>query len=206
MKVKLTAAQKIKIANATDIYSIMQQVLLRESRIGRAQEHYWIIGLNNASKILFIELLALGQANRVATNPAEAFRMAIYKLATQVIFVHNHPSGVVIPSKPDIDHTDYLYKAGHFLNINVLDHLVISETEYRSFEMLGLMKEIKESGAWELLDRASSDLKALETEIAKNKALRAQKREIASSLKKKGVSEAVIKETTGLRITEIKKL
>ena len=72
--------------------------MLRENKIGRNQEHFWVIGLDNQNKILFIELVGLGAVNRVGANPPDVFRMGIYKLAVGMILVHNHPSGNLKPS------------------------------------------------------------------------------------------------------------
>ncbi|WP_341905528.1 JAB domain-containing protein [Fluviicola taffensis] len=206
MNVRLTKDQKIKIANSEDVYNIMQQVLLRENRISRKQEHFWIIGLDNKSRILFIELLALGQQNRVNMNPSDTFRMAIYKLATQAILVHNHPSGGTDLSKEDKDLTDYLYKAGRFLKIEVIDHLVITETDYFSFEDNGLMDAIKNSGVWELIDTTKTDLTQMKMEIAAQKAAKENSKEIAKKMLAKGTSVELIREYTGLTIREMNKI
>jgi len=206
MNVKLNKDQKVKVITSDDIYKVMQQILLRENRLRRAQEHFWIVGLDNQSRILFIELLALGQHNRTNINPSEAFRMAIYKLATRAMFVHNHPSGSTIASQADKDLTDYLYKAGKFLKIDILDHLVIAEKQYTSFADSGLMTEIRNSGVWELIDRTKADLTNLKTEIAEEKAEQRKALEIAKKLKASGMADEDIKKMTGLRLTEIRKL
>lgn len=207
MNVRLTKDQKIQIANSDDVYSIMQQVLLRENRISRKQEHFWIIGLDNKSSILFIELLALGQQNRVNMNPSDTFRMAIYKLATHAILVHNHPSGATDLSKEDKELTDYLYKAGKFLKIEVIDHLVITEDDYFSFEDNGLMDNIKNSGMWELIDTTKTDLAEMKAEIAAQKAAKANSIEIAKKmLTLSTMSSEEIRKLTGLSIREMNKM
>jgi DNA repair protein RadC len=141
MTVRLTKEQKIKILNSEDVYKVMQQILLRENKISRAQEHFWVVGLDNKNKILFIELIALGAQNRLDASPPDIFRMTIYKLAIRVIFVHNHPSGDVTPGKADIMTTQKLIQAGELLKIEVVDHLVISETKFLSFADKGLMSK-----------------------------------------------------------------
>lgn len=60
MNVRLSHEQKIRLLNSQDVYKVMQQVLLRENKIRRNQEHFWVIGLDNKNKILFIELIGLG--------------------------------------------------------------------------------------------------------------------------------------------------
>lgn len=156
MNVKLSASQKVKIAKASDIYPIMQQILLRENKLRRAQEHFWVVGLNNNNTILFIELISLGATNRVSVDPPEIFRMAIYKLATKVIFVHNHPSGNTNISELDRSLTNQLMIAGRLLKIKVLDHLIISETDFMSFQEEGIMKKLDKEVAG-LLEKISME-------------------------------------------------
>ena len=122
MNVRLSKDQKIKVLYADDLYSIMQQILMRENKIRRNQEHFWVVGLDNQNKILFIELIGLGRVNRVGANPPDVFRMGIYKLAVSMVLVHNHPSGNLEPSQADKDFTDRLLKVGQLINIEVLDH------------------------------------------------------------------------------------
>ena len=59
MNVRLTDDQKIKILNSDDLYKVMQQILLRENKVGREKEHFWTVSLNNASKILNAKLSSL---------------------------------------------------------------------------------------------------------------------------------------------------
>ncbi|MCX6318289.1 MAG: JAB domain-containing protein [Bacteroidetes bacterium] len=186
----------------------MQQVLLRENKFSRAQEHFWIVGLNDQQKILFIELLALGASNRASLAPPEVFRMAIYKLATQAVLVHNHPGGSLVASRQDKETTDYLYKAGRFLRIHVLDHLVITEKKFTSFANEGLMDEIQHSGNWELVEKKTAgELEKMRQEIEKERsANKAKLIAIAKELKSNGTAEANIRKLTGLKLAEIRKL
>jgi len=52
MKVRLTEEQKIKILNTEDLFLIMKQILMRENKIGRGQEHFWVVALDVKFKIL----------------------------------------------------------------------------------------------------------------------------------------------------------
>jgi DNA repair protein RadC len=161
MNIRLSKQQKSKpIYQAEDIYAILQQVLLREGRIQRKQEYFWILGLNSDRTLVFLELLALGAQNRVEINPPEAYRMAIYKMADYVIFAHNHPGGKLTPSAEDKNTTDKLVKTGELINITVLDHFIISETNFFSFTASGLMQEIRQRSTYTILDK--DELKLLE--------------------------------------------
>ena len=203
MNVRLNKDQKVKILNSQDIFKIMQLVLLRENRIRRNQEHFWVVGLDNAHKILFIELVSLGAVNRVQIAPPEVFRMAIYKLAVRMILVHNHPSGNLKPSRADLDFTDRMIKSGQIINIEVLDHLVISEEGFTSFADEGLMDELRNSGMYELVDKEKA---LLFEQLKVDKARLEEKQALARKLKKEGMDEDFIKKMTGLRKWDIRKL
>ena len=194
MNVRLTKEQKIKVLNAADIYKVMQQVLLRENKIRRNQEHFWVVGLNNKNKILFVELIGLGAVNRVQANPPDVFRMAIYKLAVKMILVHNHPSGDTSPSVNDKNFTDRMLKVGKLINIDVIDHLVIAEESFTSFAEEGIIKKLQNSGMFEIVEREKEVIKKWNLQMEREKATVS----IAKKLKAKGVDIDIIKESTGL--------
>ena len=167
MNVRLTPAQKIQLLNSQDVYSVMQQVLLRENKIRRNQEHFWVVGLNNANKILFIELISLGSVNKATVKPPEVFRMGIYKLAVKMVLVHNHPSGQMKPSDADIDLTDKLLKSGDMIEIEVIEHLVISEEDYFSFADEKIIEDLKKNGRYELIDGDKAELQEYKAQMEK---------------------------------------
>lgn len=171
MEIKLDKDKKVKVTNSADIYPIMREILLRENKIGQAQEHFWMVGLNQVNKILYIELVSLGASNMAAIRPREAFRFAIQKLAVRVILVHNHPSGELEPSESDQDLTDHFIQAGLFLNVEVIDHLIVSEKIYYSFVDSGLFAILQESKKYvlpyELEERARKEEKIEMAKIMK---------------------------------------
>ena len=59
MDIKLTDKEKIRVSDADDVYGIMQRILLRDNKIDREKEHFWVVGLNTAGYILNIELVSL---------------------------------------------------------------------------------------------------------------------------------------------------
>jgi DNA repair protein RadC len=203
MNIRLSREQKITILNSRDIFSIMQQILLRENKIRRNQEHFWIIGLNNINKVLFIELVSLGATNRLQVAPPELFRMAIYKLAVKAILVHNHPSGTTKISPADKDFTDRMLKAGNMLNIEVIDHLIITEENYTSFLDQDIIQDLRENGRYELIDKKErTALNDIKVEAEKEK----ERKEMAKRMKKEGLSIEVIQKITKLKKSEINKL
>jgi DNA repair protein RadC len=202
MEIKLDKNKKVKVGNPEDVYPIMKEILLRENRIGRAQEHFWMVGLNQTNKILYIELVSLGASNMAAIQPREAFRLAIHKLAIRVILVHNHPSGDVEPSEMDQDLTDHFIQAGRFLNVQVIDHLIINEKTHYSFVNSGLFAELQESKKYvlpyELEERAKNE--GIDIGIKEGKI------EMAKAMKVDGVSVELIEKYTHLSREEIERL
>ncbi|MEM9001053.1 MAG: JAB domain-containing protein [Bacteroidota bacterium] len=206
MNVRLTKEQKIKVLNSEDIYAVMQQILLRENKIRRNQEHFWVVGLDNEHKILFIELIGLGAVNRVNVDPPDVFRMAIYKLAVKMILVHNHPSGSTDLSQGDNEFTDRMLKVGKLINIKVIDHLIITEDNYASLADMGIIDKLKKSGLFQIMGPEKKELEEWKIDTEKKRAIKQNKLEIAKSLKTSGMSDTDIKKHTGLSSSAIKKL
>ncbi|MEY8860220.1 RadC family protein [Tenacibaculum singaporense] len=142
MDIKLTEQEKIKILNSDDIYGIMQRILLRDNKIDQNREHFWVIGLANNNRILFIELISLGTVNATLVEPMEVFSFALQKRAVKIILCHNHPSGELTPSDNDKNLTDRLIQVGIIVNTHVIDHLIISDKSYLSFADNGLLGSV----------------------------------------------------------------
>ncbi|MRX39830.1 DNA repair protein [Flavobacterium sp. LC2016-23] len=145
MNVKITDKDKISVTNPDELYEIMRRILLRDNKIDREKEHFWMIGLNMANIILYIELVSMGSVKSTQVEPMNVFRVAVLKGATSVIALHNHPSGSLTPSEEDKDATDRLIQVGRILDIKLTDHLIITTEKYMSFLNTGLMAQLEKS-------------------------------------------------------------
>ncbi|CAA0152723.1 MULTISPECIES: JAB domain-containing protein [Tenacibaculum] len=202
MDINLTEAEKIKILNSDDLYGIMQKILLREGKIDQNREHFWVIGLENNNRILFIELISLGTINKTLAEPMEVFSLALQKRAVKIILCHNHPSGELTPSDADKDITDKLIQVGLIVNTPVIDHLIITYKSYLSFKDTGLLEKLEKSTKYVPKYELERRIKEEASKIAK----RQEKIEIAKQLKRKGVDNETIAFSTGLTVQEIEKL
>ena len=202
MNVQLTDAEKIKILNADDLFGIMQGILLRENKIDQDREHFWVIGLEHNNRLLFIELISLGTVDKTIVEPMEVFSFALQKRATKIILCHNHPSGELQPSDADKDISDRLIQVGIIVDLKVVDHLIISDKSYLSFNETGLLAQLEKSTKYVPPFILAERIKKEATAIAK----RHEKIEIAKALKRNGVDEAIIAEATGLSTEEVAKL
>lgn len=201
MNVRLTEAQKIKILNSDDLYSVMQQVLLRENKIDRNKEHFWIVCLSTSNQILMIELVSLGSVNATIVDPMEVFSFALQKRAVKLILVHNHPSGELTPSAADKEMTDRMLAIGKFIQVPVIDHLIISEASYYSFVDSGLLDEIERTSTYDLSFSQISSLKEELKTIANKRA-----EETARRMLEKNYPVEEIAALTGLTVGQVEKL
>ncbi len=103
-------------------------------------EEFMVIYLNSKLYLIGEEIQQRGTLDQVAIHPREVIKSAMDKGAAAIILVHNHPSGIVKPSHADIEITKNIVQAGNVVDINVLDHLIISKDNVYSFVQNGIIK------------------------------------------------------------------
>ncbi len=145
MKVRLSKKQKIQVNDSKDVYGIMKKILLRENKYGQEKEHFWVVGLDIDNRIIFIELISLGNFTAATVDPNDVFWLATNKRTAGVILVHNHSGENLEPSESDIEITDRLMQAAIIVRTQVLDHLIISPEDFYSFVVSGLFEVLKHS-------------------------------------------------------------
>ena len=96
------------------------------------KEHFYIIALNSRNHS--ITEVSVGSLNASIVHPREVFSEAIKNKAASVIFVHNHPSGDPEPSEGDLVITKRLVEAGKILDIEVVDHIIVTSNNFLSFK------------------------------------------------------------------------
>jgi DNA repair protein RadC len=206
MDIKIPKGQQKQLRMYSDLFPIMQEVLLRQNKMRRSIEYLWVVSLNIKNWVTNIELINIGSPNRVRTEPPEIFRVPIYKAATNIILVHNHPSGSMVPSLADKDFTDKMMKVGKLLNIAVVDHQIITETGFYSFAEKGLMKELAKSGLYEVTHKESEEMKVWREEELAKRAKDANSREIALRMLSEGLDVDAVVRFTKLRKSSVEKM
>lgn len=88
--------------------------------------------LNSRYQLIHDEVISVGSLTANIVHPREVFRPAIEQGAVAVIIAHNHPSGSVKPTTEDITVTGQLKAAGKMLGIELVDHIIVTETAYQS--------------------------------------------------------------------------
>lgn len=122
-----------KITSSKSIFELMQPI------IGELpHEEFWVLYLNNSNKVVSKAQLGKGGITGTVVDVRLVYKTALENGATNIILCHNHPSGTLIPSDADKQITKKLKAAGQNLDINVLDHLIITENGYYSFNDEGI--------------------------------------------------------------------
>lgn len=102
-------------------------------------EQFKVMLTNRANKVLGIFELSTGGVSGTVADPKLIFAAAIKAAATGFILAHNHPSGNLQPSQADIDLTRRIKEGGKLLEIQLLDHIIVTSEGYYSFADEGLI-------------------------------------------------------------------
>lgn len=158
---QLMKIKGIKLAKATELVAIIelskrmkwQQAFLSnplneprkiadwlQSYIGVDNtESMVIIFVNNNNQVITYKKIAIGNKNSVSVEIKQIFNEAIKNSASAIFLAHNHPSGILEPSITDIDVTEQIIEAGNLLQIPVIDHIIVSNSDYYSFKQNGII-------------------------------------------------------------------
>jgi DNA repair protein RadC len=136
-KSKVKASLRPKISSSRDAENILRQYW--NDDLLELQEEFKIILLNRYNKVIGIFTVSQGGIAGTVADPKLIFGCALKAAASGIILAHNHPSGALQPSHGDIDLTKKLKDGGRLLDIQVLDHIIITSESYYSFADEGLL-------------------------------------------------------------------
>jgi DNA repair protein RadC len=124
----------LQIKCSKDVADVFQPLLADLSH-----EEFWILFLNRSNKVISRMKLSQGGISGTVTDVRMVMKKAIEYLASGIIVCHNHPSGNLNPSESDSKITQKIKEAGNLMDIQLLDHLIISDRDYYSFADNGLI-------------------------------------------------------------------
>jgi len=132
---KLTEGPEVpQIRCSKDVADIFQPLLS-----DLLHEEFWILFLNRSNKVINRMKLSQGGVSGTVTDVRMVMKKAIECLASGIIVCHNHPSGNLNPSESDNKITQKIKEAGNLMDIQLLDHLIISDKDYYSFADNGIL-------------------------------------------------------------------
>lgn len=100
---------------------------------GLKQEKFLAIYLDHHKRLISYKTLSLGTIDKTIVHPREIFNKALRDSASSIVVMHNHPSGMIEPSKEDIEITNKIIESGKMLSIPLLDHIITNGDDYYSF-------------------------------------------------------------------------
>ena len=103
------------------------------------QEEFWILLLNQACKVIDKVRISTGGIDGTYADVRSMLREALLQRATQLVLVHNHPSGNCNPSQSDRQLTQHVQQAARTMNIRLTDHVIIADDKFYSFADEGLI-------------------------------------------------------------------
>ncbi|OUS27307.1 hypothetical protein A9Q99_14940 [Gammaproteobacteria bacterium 45_16_T64] len=130
--------EEMSIGDAVTHPDKIKQFLMAKMR-AYGQEVFACVYLDNQHRILDYKELFYGTIDGASVYPREVVKQTLAINAAAVIFAHNHPSGIAEPSQADQKITERLKKALHLVDIRVLDHMIVGDSEVVSFAERGLL-------------------------------------------------------------------
>lgn len=119
--------------------------LLLNKFIGREYEAVVLMLLDAKYKELFCGVISKGSVSACELYIRKIVQMALSNNAKYAVLAHNHPSGVALPSKEDLEATKDIYEALALVDVRLIDHIVVADNDYVSMSQSGIMKQVLES-------------------------------------------------------------
>lgn len=132
-------SEKPKISSSMDALKIFQDFFPSDTI--QLQEHFMVMYLNQANKVIGIYPVSIGGITGTVADTRLILGVALKTAAVGIILAHNHPSGNLKPSRVDEDLTRRIKEAAQYMDIKVLDHLIMGPVDdgYYSFADEGLL-------------------------------------------------------------------
>jgi DNA repair protein RadC len=134
---KVKPSQRPLVTSSFDAYTLFQQSF-PEGKL-ELVEQFKVLYLNRANQALCLFAVSSGGLTGTVADPRLIFIAALKVHACSLVLCHNHPSGSLKPSTADQELTEKIRQAGAFLDIKLLDHLILSAESYFSFADEGLL-------------------------------------------------------------------
>ena len=133
----MKASERPQINSSIDVYKVLQENWNYE--VIEFIEEFKILLLNRANRVIGIVPISVGGTAGTIADPKVIFVSALKCNASSIVLCHNHPSGNLKPSHADIELTKKLKNAGQFLDLPILEHIILTKDGYLSFADEGIM-------------------------------------------------------------------
>ncbi|MDD3813252.1 MAG: JAB domain-containing protein [Desulfocapsaceae bacterium] len=135
--IPLRAAPKTKIKGPEDVAALVREMEDYDRESAR------LIHLDTKNQVMGIETISIGSLNASIVHPRETVKGAVLNNSANVIFVHNHPSGVCEPSNEDVDISGRLKEAFNTVGIVLLDSVIVGKGCHYSLKESGFLGDVQ---------------------------------------------------------------
>ena len=135
-KDNVKASERVKMLSSQTSYSYLKPFY---TECMEHHEESYVLFLNRANKVLGVSLISKGGMAETVMDVKIILQTALKAHASGIILSHNHPSGNLHPSEADKRITSKIKEACKLLDLNLLDHIIITEEHYYSFADEGLI-------------------------------------------------------------------
>lgn len=137
---QIKASERVKINSSEDAYKLLMRTW--DMKLIDLQEQFKLLLLDRNNSCIGVSTIGTGGITGCVADLRLAFAIALKTRAVGMILAHNHPSGNLKPSLNDKTLTWNFEKAGRYLDVTVVDHLVLTKEAYTSFADKGFMPPI----------------------------------------------------------------
>jgi DNA repair protein RadC len=131
-----TTFENVSVKKSEDSYRCIRQYYSDDIEV---YESMFVLLLNVRNETIGFAKISQGGCVGTVIDVKIIAKYAVDSLAHSVILAHNHPSGSLIPSEADRLMTHKIKTALSYLDVNVLDHLILTKDSYYSFADEGMM-------------------------------------------------------------------
>lgn len=146
---KPNVTENRKINKSNEVFQLEEVQEIKDA----VQEHLLFIGLDRGNNIRNISLLGIGTSNEISIDSKYIVRMALITASDKVILVHNHPSNNLDPSNKDRHITNVTSKLLKAFNIELLDHIIVTENNYISMGAIKAIDSNYENDRTKIIDK-----------------------------------------------------
>ena len=126
--------ERTRITSSVDIYELFHPLMA-----DLPTEEFWVLLLNRSNRVIDKVRISSGGIDQTTADVRTILREALLARATQIVLIHNHPSGNIQPSQEDKRITERIKGAGRLMNISVIDHVIVTDGAYYSFNDEGIL-------------------------------------------------------------------
>ena len=126
--------ERTRITSSVDIYELFHPLMA-----DLPTEEFWVLLLNRSNRVIDKVRISSGGIDQTPADLRTILREALLARATQMVLIHNHPSGNIQPSQEDKRITERIKGAGRLMNISVIDHVIVTDGAYYSFNDEGIL-------------------------------------------------------------------